>query len=415
MTETIAVTVQTPVLINLFSLIILTVFLTDSQHKNRGIKSERYLYFRWIVIANILLLLTDGITWLVQGNAAPGMRAAQIAVTTFYYALDPLPSYFFIRFTDVVLNVPLERQNRSKYWYAVPVVLHLIIAAASPFTHWFFRIDEANLYHRGSLLPISFVLSFVLMIVAAGKVLVRFIKAGRQSDDIARNVTEYRWLLIFVVIPMIGGITQVFFNNVTYVWNATVIALLMLYINNQNMEITTDTLTGLYNRRQAFYYFEHLARDWAKEKMDGVVAVIVLDINRFKSINDEYGHIMGDQAIVAVSRSLEAGFAWDDFVCRFGGDEFLVITKHGHENELQLAIDRVNGRLRKLYHKKHMPFLLSVSAGYAVLDKDNNTLDGLFQVADAMMFEQKSKLLRRSGDRQTSSADKWKIGFERKG
>jgi len=399
MTETIMVNIQTPVLINLFSLTILVVFLMDSQYKNRGLKSDRYIFFRYIVIANILLLVTDAVTWLAYGRDDPALRMVQVVATLLYYALNPLPSYFFIRFTDIVLNIPPGKQNRFRYWYIIPVALHLIIAVATPFTGWFYRIDEANVYHRGPLLPLSFILSFLLMIVAAFKVLYRYGKAGKQSDDNVRNITEYRWLLKFIIIPLIGGVVQVFCNNVTYVWNFTVIALLMLYINNQNMEITTDTLTKLYNRRQAFFYFDRLMRDWLKDKIDAAVAVVVLDINNFKAINDRYGHIMGDKALIAVSRNLETGFAWDDFVCRFGGDEFLVITKHGKEKEVHTAINRVNNQLHKLYHKEHMPFILSVSAGFAVLSKQTDTLDNLFQKADVMMFEQKAKLMRRASDR----------------
>ena len=115
-----------------------------------------------------------------------------------------------------------------------------------------------------------------------------------------------------------------------------------MFINNQNTEIATDTLTGVFNRRQAFVYFERFVREQDKEQDEGTVAVMVLDIDSFKSINDQYGHSMGDEAIITVARSLETEFQWNDFICRFGGDEFVVITRHGNTKSLELAIERVN-------------------------------------------------------------------------
>ncbi len=399
MIDSIRSALDTPVIINCFSLIILTVLFWDNRHRNRGSRTSQAEYFQYIVITLMLLLVTDAISFLVVGHPAPACRTTQVVATTVYYALDPLPSYFFIRFTDMALNVPLGKQNRLRRWYFIPVALHLLIALATPFTGWFFQIDAANEYHRGILLPLSFFLSFILMFIAAAKVLGRRIKAGKENGRFSKSVSKNGWLLKFTIIPLIGGAIQVLFYNITYVWHAVVIALLLLYINNQNTEITTDILTGVFNRRQAFDYFDRFVREKEKDRMKTAVAVVVLDINSFKCINDQYGHSSGDKAIIAVARCLETEFQWDDFVCRFGGDEFLVITKHGQTSELEAAVDRVNNRLLRLHEKKSLPCEVSVSAGYALYSRKNSTLDALFKKADEMMFEQKAKLMRRATDK----------------
>ena len=401
MIDSIRNALSTPVIINCFSLIILTVLLQDNRHRNRGAKTTQFVFFQYIVIANMLLLITDAISFLVEGNPNPACRTIQVVATMIFYALDPLPSYFFIRFTDMALDIPQAKQNRLKRWYLIPVIIHLLIALATPVTGWFFRIDAVNVYHRGTLLPLSFVLSFILMFIAAAKVLCYRIKAQQKDGQLVKNVTKNNWLLKFTVIPLIGGVIQVLFYNITYVWHATVIALLLVYINNQNTEITTDILTGVYNRRQAFAYFERLVREREKDKANIRIAVVVLDINSFKCINDQYGHISGDHVIIAVARCLETEYHWDDCVCRFGGDEFLVITKHGMVADLNAAVDRVNNRLIRLYEKKILPCEVSVSAGYALYSRKNNTMDALFKKADEMMFEQKAKLLRRSTDKHS--------------
>lgn len=390
---------EMPLMINCFSLIILFVFFMDNRSKHRELKSQKYLFFQHMVVANAILLILDGVTWLAAGNPDPPFRTVHIVATTIYYALNPLPSYFFVCFADEVLNIAAEKKIRWMRWYAIPLIVNLLLAAATPFTGWFFRIDGMNVYHRGSLLAGSFLLSFGLMILAFIKVLVRYIGARKENKVIARNVKEYGWMLKITFIPILGGVIQAFFNNVTYVWNVTVIALLLLYINYQNVEITTDTLTGLYNRRQAYAYFDRFVRERERENAD--IAVIMMDINNFKAINDHYGHSMGDEAIVAVARRLEAEFKWDDFICRFGGDEFVVITKHGVVADLRETLRRVNESLLSLRKEEECPFELSLSAGYALYSRKNNSMDALFKKADEMMFKQKARLLRRASDKRS--------------
>lgn len=390
---------ELPILINCFSLIILFVFYMDNRSKHHEIKSQKYFFFQHMVVANILLLVLDGITWVVAGNADPVHRIIHMVATTLYYTLNPLPSFYFISFANVVLNVPIEKRNRWVRWYVIPVAVNWILSLASPFTGWFFQIDTANIYHRGMLLPISFFLSFVLMVAAFIKVLLRYIQVRKENNEIGKNVKEYGWMLKFTIIPLLGGVVQAFLYNVTYVWNITVIALLILYINYQNAEITTDTLTGLYNRRQAFAYFDRFVRERVKQNSN--IAVIMLDIDNFKSINDTYGHSMGDQAIITVARCLEVEFKWDDFICRFGGDEFIVITKHGTVANLMAVLQRVNDCLAAQHGQESCPFNLSLSAGYAQYSRKINTLDLLFKKADEMMFEQKAKMMRRASDRRS--------------
>ncbi|MFH1511963.1 MAG: diguanylate cyclase [Bacillota bacterium] len=401
MSEVVMKAWEMPVMINGFSLIILFVFFLDNRQKHHENKTQKYSFFQYMVISNMLLLVFDSITWLAADHPDPAYRIINVAASALYYICTPLPSYFFIRFADVVLNIGAETRNRLNRWYLVPVALHMILAAASPFTGWYFRIDAANAYTRGSILAVSFALSFVLMFAAFGKVLYRYLQVRRENKAKVRNVREYGWMLKFTFIPLLGGVIQVLFNNVTYVWSVTVIALLILYINYQNAEITTDTLTGLYNRRQAFGYFDRFAREYGRDDVN--IAVIMLDINNFKSINDRFGHSTGDEAIIAVARALEAEFRWDDYICRFGGDEFLVITKHGDVTNLKSALQRVNDRLKTMRQTGCLPVELSVSAGYSLYSKKNNTLDSLFQKADAMMFEQKAGLMRRVSDRRADA------------
>ena len=84
----------------------------------------------------------------------------------------------------------------------------------------------------------------------------------------------------------------------------------------------TDPLTGLWNRRRLEEYLKRFAERYPKSWL----AILAFDIDDFKRVNDEHGHPGGDKVLVAVAKKLSDNFRPDDLVCRFGGDEFIVVV-----------------------------------------------------------------------------------------
>ncbi|MBE0601022.1 MAG: hypothetical protein IH607_04490, partial [Firmicutes bacterium] len=210
---------EMPVLINCFSLAVLFVILVNNRQEHLETKSQRYLFFQYMVISNIALLVLDGLTWIFANSAVPIHRLFNVLASMLYYMLTPLPSFFFVGFVDVVLNIPSDKRRKLMWMYAIPVVINFVMTTLTPFTDWFFRIDAANIYHRGSLLLVSFLLSYALLAVAFVKVLLSYRTLRKNRIGLAKNVKEFRWMLEYTIIPVIGGLVQAFFYNVTYVWN----------------------------------------------------------------------------------------------------------------------------------------------------------------------------------------------------
>lgn len=100
-----------------------------------------------------------------------------------------------------------------------------------------------------------------------------------------------------------------------------------------------DQLTGLLNRRGLLGYLEQWLA-WSA-RYGRPLGVVLLDIDRFKEINDRYGHAAGDKALQQVARSLERAVRSSDVVGRFGGDEFIIVSPESGEPELALLLDRV--------------------------------------------------------------------------
>ena len=152
----------------------------------------------------------------------------------------------------------------------------------------------------------------------------------------------------------------------------------------------TDPLTGLPNRRSMFV---HLSRELSRaERLKTDVSIIVMDIDDFKTINDTYGHTVGDYALREVANALQSGLRPYDLCVRYAGDEFIVVltdcTREGVEakrRELQARVAEIQVEVRagKLLR-------LGASAGAAVYPHDGATYEQLLAGADHMMYRDKA-------------------------
>ncbi|ABC27528.1 FOG: GGDEF domain [Hahella chejuensis KCTC 2396] len=149
-----------------------------------------------------------------------------------------------------------------------------------------------------------------------------------------------------------------------------------------------DDLTGLANRRlldELFTKAEHMARRCANE-----IVVLYCDLDKFKPINDQYGHDVGDAVLVAVAQRLRESFRESDTVARIGGDEFVILLNgHCSKDQLHGIIHKTKHSLRGPIHIKNVSCNVDVSIGYAAYPGDGACLDTLLNVADNRMYQEK--------------------------
>jgi diguanylate cyclase (GGDEF)-like protein len=163
----------------------------------------------------------------------------------------------------------------------------------------------------------------------------------------------------------------------------------------------TDPLTGLPNRRSLFV---HLSRELARaDRLKSEMALIVLDVDGFKGINDTYGHQVGDRALREVAGALQNGLRPYDLCVRYAGDEFIIVlTDCGREaadakrRELQARVEDI-----RLEARPGRPIRLAVSAGAAVFPDDGTTYEALLADADHQMYRDKAA---RRGSRSAPQA-----------
>lgn len=176
-------------------------------------------------------------------------------------------------------------------------------------------------------------------------------------------------------------------------WKGSILSKVMLIAQDigQKHELeklaNTDALTGLYNER---YLSERLKRNG---KLHKKFAMFYLDLDRFKPVNDTYGHDMGDRLLKAVSRRLCKCIRKTDYAFRIGGDEFSLIIEEGNINDefCEMMVRRIKRVIDRPFNIEGRLLSVDTSCGYAIYPEHSQKIDEIRIMADHRMYEDKTQ------------------------
>ena len=266
----------------------------------------------------------------------------------------------------------------------VPFILLNLFSILTPWTKLVFYFDESNIYHRGPC-NIIFSLFFMLYLLFTSIIaLVKYRKTILLSDK-----NELLSISTFILAPLIAGVAQAFMYGCSLSSPATAFSMLLVFLNLQDCAISQDGLTQLNNR---FTLDRYLQNYFSSDKKDSI-CLMIFDVNSFKSINDSYGHLNGDKALIQISTTLKIAFGKTNaFLARYGGDEFVAILRDIDEEKAKAEIAKVHSTLSNFNDTKKFPFALSISAGYSFCPSDTITSSKeLIEQADKSMYEDKKQ------------------------
>jgi diguanylate cyclase (GGDEF)-like protein len=315
---------------------------------------------------------------------------------TFYPLFNHLGNFFIFFLNPVLPSLWLlyvhnqifyndEKTKKSIPPLIIIFLLNTSMVVANLFYGFLYYIDSGNIYHRGSLYILSVAGTFILL-VAAYVLLIIYRK----------NIEKryYFSLMFFAVPPVIGTLMQIFIYGIPFALIGVTFSLLivLLYIQNDNMN--TDFLTGIANRKR----FEDILNARVENcDENGTFSLILLDLDNFKNINDTFGHEMGDNALKAISKMLALSVRSNDFIARFGGDEFCIVTDISNNKDLESAISRIDNCTEEFNQSNALPFNISFSIGSAVYECSSLlTSEEFLKQVDLLMYENKKSKNRSS-------------------
>ncbi|HEY0267968.1 MAG TPA: sensor domain-containing diguanylate cyclase [Methyloradius sp.] len=217
-----------------------------------------------------------------------------------------------------------------------------------------------------------------------------------------RYIPELKWYLFVEKseTQAISGIKNTLYLNLLVCLAVTLIVVaitdiaLKRYQKRLEVMATTDILTGLPNRRAFDIVIEVMSNDTARS--GGTIAILVLDIDHFKAINDHYGHIGGDYVLTEAARTIKSSLRAADFICRWGGEEFLVVVRDCDEHNIIALAEKVRKSVEHhttIYQSQAIALTVSIGAA---IGKPSESLESLVVRADKAMYQAKKQGRNRS-------------------
>ncbi len=249
----------------------------------------------------------------------------------------------------------------------------LLMMVVNFFVPIIFSIDENNVYARGPWFMIKNILEVVLM---ADGVIIYLISLFRSGGIKFYPVLQFVWP-IFICVCL-----QMFFYGISTIWVGIAVGYTNLMLALQNENIFIDKLTGLYNR----YYLDKILGELKRKRK---IAMMMLDMNGFKSINDNFGHSQGDEALVLLADILEKTVGAEGTVTRFAGDEFVILLNTEKKNVVEKCKAQIKENLDEFNKSSQKNYKLSASIGFGVFDLSESSVDQILKIIDKRMYEDK--------------------------
>ena len=235
----------------------------------------------------------------------------------------------------------------------------------------------------------------VFLIVPAIYIIISAVRASIRAFRKENYAVRMQYVIcaVYPLIITFFGILQTIWLNAPVFCFGSTIMMLYVYIVSLNDQVSIDELTHLNNRTQLKKY---IVGESSKPNADKTVYyILMIDLNKFKQINDQFGHVEGDRALIRTADALKLACADNTkktFIARYGGDEFIVIVKTDDESLVRQLCGRIKDTLLKLNDEARAEYELSASIGYASYRGDVRKFQEALGLADEALYKEKALL-----------------------
>lgn len=216
-----------------------------------------------------------------------------------------------------------------------------------------------------------------------------FTRAFRKENYAVR--AQYLVTAMYpVIISVVGVIETIWFMAPMFCFSSSIM-MLYVYIISLNDQVSIDELTHLNNRTQLKKY---IVSEHSKQGDKTIRYVLMIDLNRFKYINDQFGHIEGDTALKRTADALKIACSdnpFKTFIARYGGDEFIIIAKTESEELVNELSKTIKETLVRLNEEAGAEYELTASIGSACYCGDISDFQAALNKADEALYEEKAK------------------------
>lgn len=333
----------------MYIVILIMLLIILSQHAKEGkYYFVQHRLFRLLVVSLLVVTIIDLISWLLNGQYKFLWPQLVTWGNLLVLACYLMPFLLWILFVDFEVYGQIKRLKPRLLFYIIPLLIVGVHILLRPYHLHFFIISENGRFYRGNG-PLLFNLIGILLLAYTAWFVLKHWRIIYWRN---------RWaLLMFSILPLITLLIQAKNGYFNLLWASFSLSVLIIYITMQNKAVKTDYLTGFYNRRHLESFLTNKLNNL---QTDQVFTVIMIDLYELCSINDEFGHTSGDRALDALALIIRSVFAYDDFIARYSGHKFVILSDIADEKMLEKKINDLNEHIALFNEKKREPFDLRI-------------------------------------------------------
>lgn len=357
---------------NIISILLIgTLYLTNRQ-KVEYDRDMRLLQQMMVTIG--IANISDCCVYYLAGSSNIVIKVLVFLSGSGLFLGNVMIGYLWAKFIMVHMNIPFSDIRRNIY--RTIGLISIVLLVINIFYPLVFSVSDGR-YQRGFAYIIFLIFAAFYILDS----LYLYVKRVKKNGSLKLFPVH-----IFLIPVILGVVIQAFFVEIAITWTSIAISVAGIMTALKNEIIFTDCLTGLYNR----VYLEFLHKR-ACNKKDCWVSGIMIDLNGFKQINDNYGHAEGDLALCIVADLLRKSFSEYGVVTRYAGDEFVIMLNTTDDQLIQKIIKSAKKNFVTENEKNDKPYQLSASMGYAITNLSNETIDDFMNRIDEQMYQDKMK------------------------
>lgn len=364
-----------------FTFFALDIFILTKTGDDIARKGE-LAWFRALILTHMGYLLLNTLWSLCEYDQLHIPRPVLMAVCTgSLWAVTNCATSFFL-FVVERLRIRRLQSGAGRWLRQLPAFLSSAMIATTPWTGLVFRLGENGHLVHGPLYVLTMAAASLYLLAVAVISVVNILQARTRFLRLSHGALLVSVLIIILYILVDGTMTKASILPV-----AVFAVIAVIFITLQEASINSDSLTGMNNRRKAEEYLTDRIQNVSKK---APLYLYIGDLNAFKKINDTYGHLVGDEALLLSSRALKLTISqYNGFAARYGGDEFLLSCqpRKGELFDPEKLIADVNRNLEEQTQEK--PYRLTMTMGYVCCTDPKETLRNYLLQADGMLYQRK--------------------------
>ena len=371
--------------VNLIAIFIAAILIRQTVSRTSRGEFSNIVYL--ISLGILIVMCVGDIAGLISDSRSfPAAHFVVLAGNSIYLAASATITFTWMMFFQIRLKMTRTLVSQKTILFALPLILFFAALIINLRYGFLFSVDSNHTYLRGKYISFHWITEVIYVSFALIQLFVAIIRAKTRTKR-----KEYFSYLSYYIPALLGGLLQAVNIGASTLQIGTAISSLLAFLQFQDSQLIRDELTSLNNRRALHNYEDSLINSGETVQL----TMFMIDVDFFKHINDTYGHVTGDEALIQIAQILKrslTGLPGSRLILfRYAGDEFVLAGNRMDAKHIRLTLDKIQQEVEKVNSSGVNPYKLSLSVGYATGEcKSSDDFSRILQLADEKMYQEKA-------------------------